>query len=380
MATSGIIKTSPSGTEIVGNSDGDTLIWDEALGIWRAEPGGGRGAVDSVFGRTGEVNAEAGDYSATLVSNTSDVVGANVAEALDTLRGQFINLSSDNITNNSAVPGANITEAIDNLDGEIAALTSSDIANSSAVSGVTVTNALDTLNTNIVAALAGRLLGAAERRVAGAQVIACPSGTRRVLVRMVGAGGGGGGAAQTATPSQTNSGGGGGGTGAEQWFLYISATDIASVSVSCGTAGTGQATTGGNGTATTVTINGETFTSNPGEGGSQGIVTSAPLGTGGRGGLPGQFNFQTGSNFVLLASSGGQPGENGTGPNASTVFWYGGMGGSGTFGGGGRGGVTSNGEAGTGNGSGGGGGSSSAGNARSGGNGTPGAVALLFFA
>lgn len=46
------------------------------------DPGGG---VDSVFGRSGVVAAQAGDYSASLVSNDSGVAGADVAAALDQL-------------------------------------------------------------------------------------------------------------------------------------------------------------------------------------------------------------------------------------------------------------------------------------------------------
>lgn len=378
--TSGHIYVSPSGTEIVGENDGDTLLWNAEDGVWVAGPGGGGGAVDSVFGRTGDVVAETDDYSSDQITNLSEWDGANVTDALMEIQSRFTNLTSSQVQNASGVSGPSVSDALDTLNveiaavaGGVAALNSDDIANASAVPGGTVTEALDAL-------LAGRsLLGVASRLTAGAQTIACPSGTRAVLVRMGGAGAGGGGALQTAAPSQTNSGGGGGGAGAEQEFFYTAASDIASIDVVCGTAGTGQPTTGGNGTATTVTINGETFTSNPGEGGSQGVTTGAPVSSGARGGLPGQFNFQTGSNFTLLRSSGGQPGENGTGPNGTLLIWYGGMGGSSTWGGGGRGGFSGNGEAATGNCAGGGGGSSSAGNNRNGANGTPGAVMLLFF-
>lgn len=60
---------------------------------WRAmqelylavESGGGGGAVDSVFGRTGVVVAVAGDYDSDLVDNVSTVPGATVSDALDNL-------------------------------------------------------------------------------------------------------------------------------------------------------------------------------------------------------------------------------------------------------------------------------------------------------
>ncbi len=47
--------------------------------------GGGGGAVDSVFGRTGDVVAGAGDYDSDQVDNLSGVAGATVSDALDQL-------------------------------------------------------------------------------------------------------------------------------------------------------------------------------------------------------------------------------------------------------------------------------------------------------
>lgn len=408
MANSGTINTSPSGLTIEGENEGDTLLWKADRRVWEAGPGGGGGGnVDSVFGRDGAVVAESGDYGSTQITNDSEaerweecanltevldllalsltttgivnltiIPGATLTAALDAFFSDWVNQNSNQVANVSTVPGATVTEALDALQDSVGDISSDGVANDSGVPGATVTAALDAL----APLLSGRtLLGVASRLTAGAQTIACPAGTRGVLARQVGAGAGGGGALQTAAPSQTNSGGGGGGAGAEQEYFYTAASDIASIDVVCGTAGSGQPTTGGNGTATTVTINGETFTSNPGEGGSQGVVTGAPVSAGARGGLPGQFNFQTGTNFTLLRSNGGQPGENGTGPNGTLLLWYGGMGGSSTWGGGGRGGFSGNGEAGTGNGSGGGGGSSSAGVARNGANGTPGGVMFYFF-
>jgi hypothetical protein len=48
---------------------------------------GSSGAVDSVFGRTGNVIAAVGDYDASEVNNDSSVSGASVAAALNTLKG-----------------------------------------------------------------------------------------------------------------------------------------------------------------------------------------------------------------------------------------------------------------------------------------------------
>lgn len=47
--------------------------------------GGGSGAVDSVFGRTGVVIAQAADYNASQITNDSTVFGTNVDDALEYL-------------------------------------------------------------------------------------------------------------------------------------------------------------------------------------------------------------------------------------------------------------------------------------------------------
>jgi hypothetical protein len=227
----------------------------------------------------------------------------------------------------------------------------------------------------------GTLLGAASRLVAGTEDIGCPPGTRVVHVHQVAGGAGGGAAAQTASPSQTNSGGGGGGSGAEQEYIYVSATDIETISVVVGAGGSPGVLpgSGGDGGDTTVTIDGQDFVSSGGDHGSNGSVTGAPLASDGQGGQAGLVNTQTGSQYYLLRSSGGQPGSPGTGPNGALGTHHGGNGGSSTFGGGGRGGTATDGGNGNGNGSGGGGGSSSAGIPRAGGQGTPGAVSFKFY-
>ena len=56
--------------------------------------GGGGGAVDSVFGRTGVVIAVAGDYTASQVTNDSLVTGAFVSDALNTLDTTKASLNS----------------------------------------------------------------------------------------------------------------------------------------------------------------------------------------------------------------------------------------------------------------------------------------------
>lgn len=58
------------------------------IGTWKEEAkgGGGSGAVDSVFGRTGVVTAVTSDYDASQIDNDSSVSGATVADALDNMQ------------------------------------------------------------------------------------------------------------------------------------------------------------------------------------------------------------------------------------------------------------------------------------------------------
>ncbi len=69
----------------------------------------GGGAVESVFGRDGEVVAEFGDYDTDQLDNNSSIPGSSTSAALDTLS------SSSSRINQSIVPGANVTQALDYL-------------------------------------------------------------------------------------------------------------------------------------------------------------------------------------------------------------------------------------------------------------------------
>lgn len=51
----------------------------------------GGGAVDSVFGRTGVVIAENGDYNSSQITNNSLISGSNVSEALNALSTSYLN-------------------------------------------------------------------------------------------------------------------------------------------------------------------------------------------------------------------------------------------------------------------------------------------------
>jgi hypothetical protein len=65
--------------------DGEVLTFNSTTSTWTNEPGGGAGAVTSVFGRTGAVVAVSGDYSTSLVTNASGVAGTTDTDALNTL-------------------------------------------------------------------------------------------------------------------------------------------------------------------------------------------------------------------------------------------------------------------------------------------------------
>lgn len=83
----GPLRISPSGQEFRGEVDGDILVWDAAAELWKTAPAPVSG-VTSVFGRTGAVVAQPGDYVASQVTNDSGVAGATVQAALDALNGK----------------------------------------------------------------------------------------------------------------------------------------------------------------------------------------------------------------------------------------------------------------------------------------------------
>lgn len=110
--------------------------------------------VDSVFGRTGIVVAEAGDYTSTLVTNSSTVPGGTVTAALDSLQ-TGVNNNATNLINHAGDTTIHIVDV--SVDGNhylrsdnawvLAAATI--IANDSEVAGDTVSDALDRLDSDI---------------------------------------------------------------------------------------------------------------------------------------------------------------------------------------------------------------------------------------
>jgi hypothetical protein len=85
--------------DTTGAANGNVLTYNSVSGEW--EPGtGGTGAVDSVFGRTGVVVAEVGDYDSDQITNVSGVTGVSVSDALDWLLA------------NTLAPGDNVSELV----------------------------------------------------------------------------------------------------------------------------------------------------------------------------------------------------------------------------------------------------------------------------
>lgn len=85
---------------------------EPAYALDPASPGG----VASVFGRSGIVTAQPGDYEASQVTNDSSVPGANVKLALNGLLALIPTLASE-LGNDSNVPGASVANALNTLFG-----------------------------------------------------------------------------------------------------------------------------------------------------------------------------------------------------------------------------------------------------------------------
>jgi len=199
------LRSSNSGAPFVGNSDGDTVLWDAIARAWYVGPASG--GVTSVFGRVGAVVAATGDYDGDQVDNVSGVPGASVSDALDyllanagavdsvfgrtgTITAASGDYDSDQVDNVSGVSGSSVSDALDALDGDIAALvtgvssvfgragavaaTSGDydsdqVDNVSGVSGSSVSDALDALNAESTALQTGTNLTNANQTLTTAQ-------------------------------------------------------------------------------------------------------------------------------------------------------------------------------------------------------------------
>lgn len=110
------LRSANSGAPFVGENDGDTVLWDAAHRLWRTGPIAG--GVTSVFGRTGAVTAQSGDYDSDQVDNLSAVPGSSVSDALDYLsthsgavssvfgRTGAVTAQSGDYNTNQVTPGA----------------------------------------------------------------------------------------------------------------------------------------------------------------------------------------------------------------------------------------------------------------------------------
>lgn len=99
-----LVTSLPVGTQIALNSSNQGPV-QAVVDV------GGAGGVTSIFGRTGAVVAQSGDYTASQITNTSTrVPGANVAAALDDLFVTY-NMPLPNGTDDSAAFAAQLAKA-----------------------------------------------------------------------------------------------------------------------------------------------------------------------------------------------------------------------------------------------------------------------------
>ena len=132
-----------------------------------------------------------------------------------------------------------------------------------------------------------------------------------VDVCVIGAGGGGGTYARVSSGTYSNSRGGGGGAGAELLNIYnVSLKDCVDITIGQGSTSDGE--------ATTITINGVTYTANGGGGGTS--ASASVSGVGGSGGTGGGGGGGAGNN------SGGAGGSNGGNGDAGNSGGNGGAG------------------------------------------------------
>src|SRR5574338_597214 len=96
------------------------------------------------------------NITSTMVQNLSNVVGANVTDALDNLLSAILGLDTSNITNASGVVGATTTDALNTLNTGLGNISTDDVSNDSNFAGATVTDALNTAE-NDISTLSGQL-------------------------------------------------------------------------------------------------------------------------------------------------------------------------------------------------------------------------------
>lgn len=176
-----LLRSGNVGPPFEAEHDGDTVLFDLATRKWRT--GSVAGGVSSVFGRTGAVVAQTGDYDSDQVDNLSSVPGSSVSDALDYLlsnagavdsvfgrTGVIVaatgDYDSDQVDNLSGVTGSSVSDALDTLAARVTGVssvfgrsgavtaqngdyTSSQVSNASNLPGSTTSNALNNLNSQL---------------------------------------------------------------------------------------------------------------------------------------------------------------------------------------------------------------------------------------
>ncbi len=84
LAGTTVVRIQGRNVSAVAPSDGQALIWNAAGSEWRPATVSSGGAVTSVFGRTGAVTAQTGDYSFSQISGT--VANPQIAAGVDALK------------------------------------------------------------------------------------------------------------------------------------------------------------------------------------------------------------------------------------------------------------------------------------------------------
>lgn len=101
-------------------------------------------AVSSVFGRTGAVSAQSGDYAASLINNDSAVAGATVKDALETLKSSAGVLSVTDVGHSLGAVGTGFVARMDQVTPNIYAKALGDTAAHIEVAGFGVVTGVDT--------------------------------------------------------------------------------------------------------------------------------------------------------------------------------------------------------------------------------------------
>ena len=156
-----------SATQIADTAEKVIMTVAERAKLAGVEAGAQVNSVASVHGRTGDVAAQAGDYSAAQIADTPEKVIMTAAERETLARladaGQSATYGSDDISNQSSVEGVNVSDAIEAAAaigpaGDAFASShatvggahgSDDILNESAVDGLTVSAALEALHNQL---------------------------------------------------------------------------------------------------------------------------------------------------------------------------------------------------------------------------------------